>query len=380
MGARMRKLMLVVVVVLGAAFAVVRVGLSSTHAAPVWVSISAPADYYGVNAQLAFAAGSQRRWRAAAAQIARLGVGTVRRDAFWSAIEPSPPLDGRHRYRWRATDRLVAALAASGLRWYPIVDYGTPWASGGGWKAPPVGGHVADYGALAGALARRYGPGGRFWRTHPRLRSVPVQNYEIWNEPNVRRFWLGRSDAASRLGAMYIAARERIRAVDPSARVVLGGLSAIHVGAFMRALVRDHPGLVGQLDAVALHPYGGGPDGGLQVTYERIRLLRTVLDRLFPAAEVPIEITETGWAVPPVPESWRARRLRQLALELPRSDCDVTRFIVHTWTSPDAGASPEGWFGIARPDGTPRPSGRALRAGIAALRRPVRARQVRICH
>lgn len=376
----MRKLMLVGVVVVGAAFAVVRVGLSSTHVAPVWITVAAPADYYGVNAQLAFAAGSERHWRASAAQIARLGVGTVRRDAFWSAIEPSPPRQGRHSYRWHATDRLVAALAASGLRWYPIVNYGTPWASGGDWKGPPVGGHVADYGSFAGALARRFGPGGRFWRTHPRLPAVPVQDYEVWNEPNVARFWTSRADAPSRLGAMYLAARAAIGAHDPSARVVLGGLSAIRVGGFMRALVRDHPGLVGQVNAVALHPYGGGPDGGLQVTYDRIRLLRSVLDRLFPAARVPIEITETGWAVPPVPESWRARRLRQLALELPRSDCDVTRFIVHTWTSADAGRSPESWFGIARPDGTLRPSGRAFRAGIAATRTPVPVEQLRICH
>ncbi|HEX5146627.1 MAG TPA: hypothetical protein VFV85_06365, partial [Conexibacter sp.] len=325
--------------------------------------------YYGVNAQLALGAGAARTWRRSAAQIARLGVGTVRRDAFWSAIEPLPPRRGRHRYRWRATDRLVAALAASGLRWYPIVDYGVAWASGGDWRDPPTADHVGDYGAFAAALAGRYGVHGAFWRRHPRLRAAPVHELEVWNEPNVARFWPDQLDAPARLAAMYLAARERVKTVDPPARVVLGGLSAIDLDAFLAGMVQASPQLVGHLDAVGFHPYGGGPDAGLQLTYARIRDLRAALSRLFPGERVPIEVTETGWAVPPVPEAWRARRLRRLALELPRSNCDVTRLIVHTWTSADRGASPEAWFGIAYPNGRLRPSGAAFRAGVLSARR-----------
>ncbi len=340
-----------------------------------------PAGFYGLNAQLALGDGNARHWRAAAAEIARVGVGEVRRDAFWSAIEPSPPVRGRHRYRWRATDRLVGALAASGLRWYPIVDYGVSWASGGDWRSPPTPGHVRDYGAFAGALARRYGRDGTFWRRRPHLRAVPVHSYEIWNEPNVVQFWRDQADAPARLASMYLAARRHVEAADPAGQVVLGGLSAIGVDAFLSALTAARPQLVGQLDAVGFHPYGGGPDAGLEVTYARIRTLRGALDRLFPGAAIPIEITETGWAVPPVPESWRARRLRRLALELPRSNCHVTRLIVHTWTTVDSGSSPEGWFGIARADGSLLPSGSAFQAGIRATRHSARvpSSSTRIC-
>ncbi len=329
-----------------------------------------PAEFYGLNAQLAFDVSAERQWPATAAQIARVGVGVVRRDAFWSTIEPTPPRAGRHRYRWGTTDRLVAALAASRLRWYPIVDYGVAWASAGSSHNPPTPRRVRDYGDFAGALAARYGPHGRFWRLHPRLPAMPIHDYEVWNEPNAARFWSDQANAPARLAAMYLAARNHVRAVDRSARVVLGGLSAIGVDGFLTRMVQARPELVGQLDAVGFHPYGGGPNGGLQVTYERIRALRATLDRLFPRRRVPIEITETGWAVPPVPEAWRAARLQQLALELPRSNCDVTRLIVHTWTSLDAGTSSEAWFGIAHPDGSLSPSGVAFEQAIALMRSP----------
>jgi len=355
-------------VVAGAVVAVT-VAVAGRGGAPAPPALAAPvpAGYFGVNAQLALGAWNERGWRRTAAQIARTGVGVVRRDAFWSDVEPAPPRAGRHRYRWRALDRLVGALAASGLRWYPIVDYGVAWASGGDSRSPPTWRHVADYGRFAGALARRYGAGGRFWRLHPRLRVVPVRDYEIWNEPNVARFWADQVGAPARLAAMYLAARRRVRAADRSARVVLGGLSAVGADGFLADMLAARPPLASQLDAVGFHPYGGGPDGGLEQTYARIRALRATLDRLLPGHEVPIEITETGWAVPPVPEAWRAQRLARLVRELPRSDCGVTRLIVHTWTSTDAGRSPEGWFGIARPDGTLGPSGAAFQAAVAAM-------------
>lgn len=337
-----------------------------------------PAGYYGVNADLAFSSGSAE-WVATAARIASLGVGTVRRDAYWAAVEPTRPTRGVHTYRWLATDRLVEALAKSGLRWYPIVDYSTSWAGVAGVQSPPTAAYVSDYAAFAGALARRYGPGGRFWRMHPGLRPAPVQNYEIWNEPNVARFWPEQSYAPQRLALMYLAAQAQIKAADRSAQVVLGGLSIIGLDGFLVRMVHAQPRLVRQLEAVGFHPYGGGVAGGLQTTYARIRTLRSTLNHLFPMRSVPIEITETGWAVPWVPEPWRSQRLQRLAVELPRSNCDVTRFIVYAWTSTDSGPSPEAYFGIAHTDGTFTESALAFSAGIASVRTPGQTSPVQIC-
>ena len=258
------------------------------------------ADYYGINSGSAFS-GPPAGWPAAAAQIAQLGVGTVRRDAFWSAIEPTPPRDGEHHYRWHHTDQLVEALAESGLRWYPILDYGVAWASVGGWESPPTAAHVRDYGKFAAALAGRYGNNGSFWRAHSGLPPVPVANYEIWNEPNVHHFWPEQSYAASRLARMYSSAQTQIDAIDPTAQVVLGGLSAIGLKGFLTRMMRAQPALHDRLEAVGFHPYGGGDHAGVATTYARIRALRAILHHLVPERQVPIEITETGWAVPPFP-------------------------------------------------------------------------------
>ncbi|HEY3827967.1 MAG TPA: hypothetical protein VGL57_02105 [Solirubrobacteraceae bacterium] len=324
------------------------------------------ASYYGVNSGLAFSS-SPVTWDAAGAQIALLGVGTVRRDAFWSAVEPKPPIRGAHRYRWQATDELVAALAKSRLRWYPIVDYATNWAGVDGWESPPRAAYVADYAAFAGALARRYGRGGSFWRAHPQLPAMPIENYEIWNEPNFSHFWPEQSYAPERLAEMYLESQARIKKVDPTASVVLGGLVTEGVEGFLGRMVRARPRMLRGLEAVGFHPYGGGPDGGLQTTYANIRILRTALDRLFPGRSVPMEITETGWAVPPTPEAWRSARLQRLALELPRSNCNITRFIVFDWTSVASGASLSAGFGIASSDGVMTESALALKAAIASV-------------
>jgi hypothetical protein len=342
-------------------------GLRAPAVSAVAVAHAVPASYYGVNAGLAFA-GSHNTWAAAAAQIASLGVGTVRRDAFWSSVEPSPPRRGVHKYRWRATDELVAALAESHLHWYPIVDYATTWAGVNGWESPPQASRVGDYAAFAGALARRYGRRGSFWRSHPRLPRVPVEAYEIWNEPNFTHFWPDQSYAPQRLGAMYLQAQARIKAADPKGRVVLGGLSAENVSEFMTRLMAAHPQLHSDLEAVGFHPYGGGSNGGLEITYERIRTLRATLGQLVPVRSVPIEITETGWAVPWTPEAWRVERLRALATGLPHSNCDITRFIVYDWKSSNTGSSPEGYFGIVSPDGTPTASALAFSEAISAAR------------
>jgi hypothetical protein len=332
--------------------------------APPWQPRPVPAGFYGINGQAAFA-GEEADWPRVAAQIARAGVGTVRRDALWSSVEPDPPVAGRHVYHWKETDALVAALARSGLRWYPIADYATDWAGVDGWQSPPRRSAISDYANYAGALARRYGRDGRFWRDHPNLPQVPVQNYEIWNEPNFSHFWPQQSYAPARLGAMYLESQRQIHRADADASVVLGGLAAAGSATFLSQLLSAHPTLLERLQAVGLHPYGGGADGGLELTYARIESLRSALDRLWPDRSVPIEVTEIGWAVPPTPEDWRSWRLRRLVVELPRSDCDISRLVVFSWLGDPA--TTEAGFGIATPDGTLTPAGRSFGQAVRAM-------------
>ncbi len=203
---------------LALAAAAVAVGLStgsSVHAAPP----PRPSDYFGMNAQYVFKLPPDQ-WDRQLAAIASLGVGVVREDAFWSRVEKSAPGNGTHRYSWDVPDAIAAALARNGLRWYPILDYSTPWAgtlSGAkGWKSAPA--DPADFAAYAAAFADRYGSNGSFWAANPALPALPVQSYEIWNEPNLADFWPDTRGAALRYGELLAAAAPAIRAADPPDR------------------------------------------------------------------------------------------------------------------------------------------------------------------
>jgi hypothetical protein len=319
-------------------------------------------EYHGVNAQGLFRLPAWQ-WDTQLASIRALGLRVVRRDAFWSDAEARPPLDGVHRWWWVRHDAIAAALARNDLRWQPILDYGTPWATSTigarAWMAPPD--DPENFAAYAAAFAARYGPNGAFWAEHPELPYLPVTDYEIWNEPNLEQFWPGQDTAAERYADLFVAAARAVHATDPAGRVLVGGLSSTDVGDFVARMLARQPDLLSLADAVGFHPYGGDPS----VTYARIAALRSVLSAAG-APGMPIEVTETGWASPPRPELRRAADLRRIAAQLPRSDCGVSRLIVYSWVTDELDpANPEDWFGIAHPDGSLTASAIAYAQGAA---------------
>ncbi|HXE46242.1 MAG TPA: hypothetical protein VN635_13755 [Conexibacter sp.] len=321
-------------------------------------------DYFGVNAQQVFKL-PQDEWDRQLGAIAQTGVGVVRRDAFWSNVEPTAPVAGVHRYTWTKPDAVIAALARHGLRWYPILDYSTTWAASitgsQGWKSAPR--DPAAFAAYAAAFARRYGSSGTFWDAHPELPRLPVESYEVWNEPNLSEFWPDVTGGADRYGDLLAATAPALRAADPTGHVVVGGLSPIDLVPFLDELNTHRPGLLATVDAVAFHPYGTT----FLNTGSRIEALRDWLDQ-HGAEALPIEITETGWATPPLPEDVRATRMATLVAGLPGSSCDVARFIAQTWLTPDVDASdPNDFFGIANADATLKPTGVAFVDAIAAV-------------
>jgi hypothetical protein len=335
--------------------------------------------FFGVNAQFLFSS-SPGRWRPHLESMERGGLGVVRRDAAWEVVEPRPPAQpGRQVYRWQATDRMVRALANHGLRWYPIVNYSAPWAASrrGEVFSPPASDN--DYVAFARALAARYGRNGSFWRGQPEDRAHPVKAYEIWNEPNTSFFWRPQNGAPERYAALYRAARRAIRDVDPRARVVVGGLTtyvpdSTPVPRFLRRMAARLGGL-GEVDAVGLHPYGDS----LAQVLGSIRGARQTLSELG-GSGVPLDITEVGWSTARTPEAARARWLARLARDLPRSGCKVEVLMPHTWLTAESNrAQPEDWFGVANPDGSLKPSGRAYLRAVRSVESAKRKRPTDIC-
>ena len=306
------------------------------------------------------------------AQLAALrsaGATIARSDALWEAGEPGPPAGGVHHYDWRFDDQIAGSLAGQRLTWLPIVDYSPPWEQSipGQDHSPPRS--ASDYAAFAGALAARYGHGGSFWRSHPELTPEPVDTYEIWNEPDVSVFWLP-SPNASQYVELYLRARDAITAVDPGARVIIGGLA--HPAMFLPAMLAARPDLLGHIDGVAIHPYGPTPRDVLAI----VRSDRLALRSLGMAA-VPLYVTEFGWTtLPPHAQKWAPERLRPRFIEtslatLGHSDCGIAAVLLYTWLTPERDPTNlEDWFGIHPLTGASNADTAAFAAGLREATQP----------
>jgi hypothetical protein len=338
----------------------------------------APAsEQFGANVNLLFNNGteSQHQIDAQVQALRQTGATLARGDAFWEAAEPAPPVDRVRRYDWAFDDEIAGALAAYGLRWLPIIDYSAPWAQSvtGQDHSPPRS--ASDYAAYAAAMAARYGPGGAFWRSHPELTATPVETFEIWNEPDSGEFWTPTPDAA-RYADLYIAAREAIDAADPSARVIVGGLT--NPTSFLPAMIAARPQLRGHIDGVGIHPYGTPG-----VVLAKIRNDRATLVALGMAG-VPLYATEFGWTTTPpgaldyVPAGRRPAYISATVAALGHLDCGLAASILYTWYSPQRDpADSQQWYGIDSLTGAPTADTDAFAQGLRRAEAP--ARTPRIC-
>ena len=308
------------------------------------------------------------RWNRHFAAARDDGIRLARADAFWASAEPNPPQNGVHSYDWLVLDFYAATIARHGMRWMPIIDYAAPWASSDPnhhTHAPPD--DNADYAAYAAAFAERYGRGGDFWDEYPDVPEIPVTTYEIWNEPNLKWFWLPDAEPA-RYADMYIRARGAIKAVDPSARAITGGLAPDSADDFVRAMYAARPELRGQVDGVGLHPYSRTAPG----VFAKVRSMRTTLESLGEGG-VPLHITELGWVTSGqgsaivAPEEERAALIERTTDTLVRSDCGIGSVVPYTWTTPEQDPNdPEDWYGLVHPGDAGRtPSSEAYRRVVA---------------
>jgi hypothetical protein len=343
--------------------------LAACWCAPPVASAAVPDGFYGIDGQSVFNA-PPSTWDAQLSAMANGGLQVVRAEANWWTIEPSPPEDGWHTWDWSEYDPMVQALAEHGLRWAPVLDAAPDWADNGPDDFSPSATHTGDYAAFAAAVARRYGRGGEFWAEHDWLTPLPVTDYEIWNEENSISFWPSQADAPERYADLFAAARQSIKAVDPQARVVIGGLGLVNPPntsdetEFLRRMLARRPELRGAIDGVGLHPY----QATVADTLRRLAGVRANIDEVL-GPGVPIDITELGWTTAAMPEWQRAYDVSTLAADLPQSGCGIQRLIIYAWlTSENDPANPEDWFGIWNWDGSAKPSGQAYLNAVLAMR------------
>jgi hypothetical protein len=176
--------------------------------------------------------------KAAGARWIRIGI-------YWTVIQRAGP----RSYDWRPFDRVVNAARRRRLAVLGVILYTPGWARARGMPgtAPPR--DLRDYAAFAGRAARHFGP--------------RVRAYEIWNEPNIGRFWTPAPSAAAYTAMLELADRA-IKRARPAATVVSAGLSpyggygaadAQHVNpiTFLEQMYANGAG--GSMDAVGWHPY-----------------------------------------------------------------------------------------------------------------------------
>jgi hypothetical protein len=150
----------------------------------------------------------------------------------WNGIEPEPG-----RYDFRFWDMLVTEAASAGIELIPYVAYTPEWAAREKkdfWEQPPE--DPQTFSKIMEKLATRYR--GR------------VHSWELWNEPDNREYWQGTADEFAQ---MIIPAAQAVRRADPSAKIVLGGMSYGPADFFQRLALKYH---IGQyFDVIALHAY-----------------------------------------------------------------------------------------------------------------------------
>lgn len=171
-------------------------------------------------------------------QTAELGAGWARLYVDWSQIEQEKGLpqehlleDFDHRiqgYRDRNVKVLLTVFRA------PQWAAKDPHADVNKTNQPPA--RAEDYAAFVASLAARW--------------KGKVAAYEIWNEPDLAKWWHPAPNAGD-YTALLKAAGQAIRAADPAARVITGGTAGANVG-FLAAMY-DAGMTKDDLDGIGVH-------------------------------------------------------------------------------------------------------------------------------
>jgi polysaccharide biosynthesis protein PslG len=301
---------------------------------------------------------------AQASQLATMkliGITSVRVDANWRWVQPNGPT----MFDWDKLDREVNSIRAAGLSADLIIDGCPPWAAltSAAEDPFPQPASSALYAAWAADVATRYA-------------SKGVKYFEIWNEPNVVRFWQPKPNPDA-YAADLVAAYAAIKEVDPSAFVISGGLApAVTDGtnyssiSFLKAMYVH--GVKGSFDALGYHPYSfpTSPD-----TYESWSAwsqmtstspsIKSIMARNGDSSK-PIWITEFGApSTGPSGVGATAQRIElSQALGYVKKAKWIGALYIYTWRDTFTGPISDNGFGLLTAGDSPKPAYFAVASGL----------------
>jgi hypothetical protein len=224
--------------------------------------------------------------------MAETGVGTDRLQLMWGPVQPD-----QGSYSWGPTDALVGAFASHGIRAVPFVWGSARWVASTP-AHPPLDSPPDEraWRKFLEAAVARYGRGGSYWAKAYRQRygegatPLPIQSWQIWNEPNLKKFFAPEPSPGKYAQLVQIS-HDAIKKEDPQARIVLAGMPSngdLTAWDFLDSLY-SVPGIKGEFDAVALHPYASGLDQ-IRLGIEKVReVMKEHGDQ-----DTPLWLTELG--------------------------------------------------------------------------------------
>jgi hypothetical protein len=296
----------------------------------------------------------------------RLPARWLREEFRWYEVEPRPGV-----LRWGKLDRLMTEASRRGLRVLPLLIGSPGWVSSSKMHLPHQTGGFARFTAR---VARRYGPGGTFWRRRPQAeRRLAPQVLEVWNEPFVPQFADGKVDPRRYARLFRAAARAGARA-NPHTRYLLDVETTYMTATgetreWIPDLLRAVPDLRRWVWGLAVHPYSiTQPPSVYTPDASRFQFLRIREVRRAWGASPRLWLTELGWSTCPsgtdcVTEGDQARYLRE-AFDIARTEpLNVEAIFVYRLRDfgPPMPHDRERWFGLRRADGSAKPGWSALR-------------------
>jgi hypothetical protein len=333
--------------------------------------IVVPRDFVGVVSEDAFARPGPYRHRQLRAQ-SRAGFTLIRQTFDWSQIERRPG-----RFDLKAYDGFVADAARAGMTVLPVLFRPPPFHALPNRTGDPVTTtpprDPEAMARFATALVARYGPRGTLWSSRPKLPRHPIGAWQVWNEPNLPVYWGGHPDAAGYVRLLRATSRA-IHAADAHAQVVTAGLPESKLGVpfadYLRSMYRA--GAAGTFDILAVNAYARRIAGVLAAVAGARRVMASAED-----GDVPIWVTEVGWATRPGPGSamtvgpeTQAKLVDLLVgnLAVNRRRLGVRGFVYYAWR--DVRPYPGGedfWglhTGLLDREGDPKPSLRSFSRAV----------------
>jgi len=202
---------------------------------------------------------TQANWQNSTQLLSEAGIKWLRTSFRREELEPVPGA-----YKFEEQDKWVSMITKHNISILGLVIGNAPWD--GGYSYPP-----RDQKAFQNYLRTLV-------KHYPNIKV-----WEIWNEPDIPRFWRGSpEDYVNLLKQSY----ETIKSINPGIKVISAGLDG-RGERYIRKLMRL--GFQRYCDGIGFHPYAPDPTSSLR----RVETLQEIIKKQ--GVSKPLWITEVGW-------------------------------------------------------------------------------------